>query len=619
MTKKVGIKVVLEGNLPEQFKKVAITGKKSMGIVTKSAKKATGAIKSMGSSLFSLKGLIAGAGIGLLTKKITDLTLAQAQLQDESIKMARSLGIAVEDLTALRRSAQLGGAETATLDAGMRRLSRNLFDASRGIGEAKIALDAMGIASTNTDGTLRNTVDVLNDVSDSFSEMEDGTLKSARAQLLFGKSGVQLINTLNVGSDALREQAEEAERLGVIFSGESAKGAEAFNDAVLDLGNSIDGAFRSTLEDILPKLTPLIKELTTDIAENKDDIKEFGESLFGLFKKSIPVIKSVAGLIAETVEGWDELLYRMSGGGNFEAIAELANEQYKVTKELKEQEAILEKFEKSGFVPPSVLANVNALDSKLFDIKGKLQELQGGGTKTAEESPEVITNQVVKAKITEDNDEHRGKEEDADIEWMRKNAEAQRAFELKKFGVRTEYAKKQKEINDEVAESELRGVMTNASAIISANRAIFGDNKISATNDILMRGAQGVQRAFSDLAPPYSYIQAGAVTAMTTANVAKVNGLSFADGGYIEGAGSGRSDSINANVSAGEAVIKADIVAQNGGREWVNATNAGASTGNTYNINVSGGMGSNNAELAQMVANEVRRIENDRIGSEVMV
>ena len=63
-----------------------------------------------------------------------------------------------------------------------------------------------------------------------FSEMPDGVLKAAKAQEIFGRSGKNLINTLNQGSDALKNQIAEAEALGVAFSQEAGEQAEAFND-----------------------------------------------------------------------------------------------------------------------------------------------------------------------------------------------------------------------------------------------------------------------------------------------------------------------------------------------------------------------------------------------------
>jgi hypothetical protein len=501
MAKKVGIKVELDGNFTSSMKKLGTTTESSLKKINAGAKKTTGAFKKLGSSIFSLKGLIAGVGVGLLVKKLTDLTLAQADLQDETIKTARAIGIEVEELTSLRRSAELGGASVGELDNGIKRLSRNIFDAAEGVGDGAKAFDALGVAVVDNEGNLRATQDVLLDVADAFKDLDDGTLKNAQSQLLFGKSGGKLINTLNQGSEAIIRQRKEAEALGIIFSKEAAEDAEKFNDALTDLGNAFDGAFRGVAEELLPKVTPLVKELTNYIVDNKESFVEFGDSLFNLFNDAIPVIQSVTEGIGETVKGWDELISRFQSTAYLEELTELSTAQFKVTKELKEQEEILKRFEASGFIPPSIQANVDALDSRLFDIKGKLEELRGSQlTDTGAE--EVEKNEEKNSIISEQNTEFRTAEEEANLEFEKKFFLAAQDRLNKTATLKSKIATDDKKRDEQALKENIDLTLRGAAIANQAAKDILGDNKASALADIGISTARGIQRAFGDFPFP---------------------------------------------------------------------------------------------------------------------
>jgi len=609
MADKVGIEINLKGNVNNALKQVGKTAKTTFSGIGKVAKKATQGIKNLGKSIFSLKGLIAGAGLGLLTKKIVDLTLAQAELQDETIKSSRALGVQVEELSSLRRSAQLGGASVATMDAGLRRLSKNIADSVKGIGDGVDVFRDYNIELTDADGNLRKTTDVLNDVADAFQRTEDGTLKSARAQLLFGKSGVNLINTLNGGSEALREQRKEAERLGIIFSSEAAKDAEKFNDAVLDLGNALSGAFRETLEDILPRLTPLIKELTTDIADNIGSIKEFGTSLFNAFDSALPAIKNVGIEIKNTTKWWLDFITEIGETSRIGRITDLSVKLAKVTSELKEQQEVLDAFKGTGFIPPAVQSNVEALKNRVRELKSELTELRdvstGGSGGDSEGSPAVERKTQEISELDQLTTDQREKEAQKDLEFQKKQAEEQRAFELKKWSIKTEFEKKKQKQIKATADLEKRLTLQTASLAVSTLKEVFGENKAFAVADIIINTARGIQRSFADLPFPFNGIQAGLIGATGAAQLAKVNGAKFADGGFVQGAGSGRSDSINAQLSDGEFVINAQSTNDN--REILEAINSGQNVAPNINVNITAGAGTDLDSLAQTVTNAVQR------------
>lgn len=169
---------------------------------------------------------------------------------DEMGKLAARTGIAVQDIAGLQLAFQLGGAESGVFASSMAKLSKQIVEGNE-------AFKRLGIETRNTDGSIRGVKDILYDTADAFSEMEDGTAKSAMAMEIFGKSGAELIPVLNAGSDGLREMDEMARKLGLSMSQEAAANAEKFNDTLDLIGMGLQGVGRQVAGQILPTLASL--------------------------------------------------------------------------------------------------------------------------------------------------------------------------------------------------------------------------------------------------------------------------------------------------------------------------------------------------------------------------
>lgn len=153
---------------------------------------------------------------------------------DELSKLSQKTGVAVERLSELGYAAKLSDVTTEGLATGLRQLAKSIDEGAKGF-------ERIGVATRNSDGTLRGTDDVLLDVAESFSTLADGAAKSALAQELFGRSGADLIPLLNAGRAGLAAYADEARRAGVVISGETARAAEEFNDNMTRLRANLEG------------------------------------------------------------------------------------------------------------------------------------------------------------------------------------------------------------------------------------------------------------------------------------------------------------------------------------------------------------------------------------------
>jgi len=140
-------------------------------------------------------------------------------------KMSKRVGVSVEFLSEFGFVAELAGTSIEALEPGFKRAAKAMNDASIGLESASRGFDALGISVTDNQGKLRVMDELIFEVSDKFSMMTDETRKVAIAQDIFGRGGALMIPILNQGTAAIREQIQEAKRLGISWTAEAAKGA----------------------------------------------------------------------------------------------------------------------------------------------------------------------------------------------------------------------------------------------------------------------------------------------------------------------------------------------------------------------------------------------------------
>jgi hypothetical protein len=274
----------------------------------KGAKDAQSSMEKLGSNLkkagLAIGAALAGAivGVGVAVKGAIDEA-------DKLGKLAQSVGVPVEELSALKHAADLSGVSLETLGKGLGRLSRNMVEAAQGLQTPKRAFDILGISIKNTDGQLKTVSEILPEIAGKFAAMRDGPEKTALAMQLLGRAGADLIPLLNAGKDGLVAMIVEARELGLVISTKTAKAAEAFNDNLTRLGSLIKGVFL---------------QVTAELA---DDLRTISD-LFVRFAKDGDTAKQVAEFIANSLrliirEGASVILFFQRLGAELSALKTL--------------------------------------------------------------------------------------------------------------------------------------------------------------------------------------------------------------------------------------------------------------------------------------------------------
>jgi hypothetical protein len=263
----------------------------------------SGTFGKLTSRLPSIKALSVGAGVAVagMGAAILKMTKDMAVAGDEARKMSQALGFTTEGLQEFQHAAAIGGVEAGDFQNAMRKLSKTMVDASDGLTTYQRVYDRLNISVKDSTGIMKSNEQILMEVADRFSTMENGVIKTAAATDLFGRSGAKLIPLLNEGSEGMEKLRQEARDLGIVISDDAARNSELFNDTMLRLKSSFVGLRNEIASKTMPIITGLADRLKDFIVDNRDEIVDFG-------KKFLMVMGNIAEKgafgVAILVDAW---------------------------------------------------------------------------------------------------------------------------------------------------------------------------------------------------------------------------------------------------------------------------------------------------------------------------
>ncbi len=258
-----------------------------------------GAAGGLVSGLQTLMPLATGAGMVAMAKGAIDAA-------DNMNDLSQKTGVSVERLSQFQQAAEKSGTSIEGVGGALIKLNRGLVD-----GKAQEALQGIGISATDAAGKLKPTDQILLEVSKKFAAMPDGAQKSALAMQLFGKSGADLIPMLNMGDQAIKD-------LAVTMTGDFAKGADEFNDKMVDLqtgmaqlGVSLGTALMPFLSATTDALVGMVNAFNALPGPLQGIIAGVGLLVisFGLLAPAIASVIQIAGALSglqlgATIAGW---------------------------------------------------------------------------------------------------------------------------------------------------------------------------------------------------------------------------------------------------------------------------------------------------------------------------
>ena len=241
-------------------------------------------------------GKVAGAAIGVsvvgAAAGLAALTKAAIDNADALDNMSQRIGVSVEALSRLQYAAKLSDTSIESLQTGFRTLANNMVAGSD-------AFAKLGISITNTDGSMRSSVEIFTEIADRFAGMENGALKSALAVDIFGRSGLDLIPLLNEGSAGLAKFNKQSDEVGNTISTKTAKAAAAFNNTLDQISLTIDGVVNKVMVAALPALQSLADKLASP---------EFAEAAANFGVAIVEQLSAIIEWLGKVEERWAQFV-----------------------------------------------------------------------------------------------------------------------------------------------------------------------------------------------------------------------------------------------------------------------------------------------------------------------
>lgn len=192
-------------------------------------------------------------------------------------KASKAAGVGAEFLQEFRFAAEQSGVSLQGADDSLRRFGRRIGEfANSGGGPAAKALEALNIELRDTEGNLRSTEVIFNDVVRGLEGVESTTQRAALAAQLFGDDfGPKLVPLLEQGIDGINRLRQEAKDVGVVLSEDVIQNAVKTGDEFSKVSRILSVQFA----DAIVNLSPLLTDFATGVGLAAKNVGEFFDSL----------------------------------------------------------------------------------------------------------------------------------------------------------------------------------------------------------------------------------------------------------------------------------------------------------------------------------------------------
>lgn len=234
-------------------------------------------------------------------KKLYELVNQVAELGEETLRTSIKLGIGAEALQELQYAANQAGTSAGSLQAGLRFLARNASAAANGSGDAAKEFESLGINVNDAHGQLKPMELLMGEVSDALKGMTNKTERTAKAIKIFGRGGLEMLPFLVEGSAKIKEQREEAEKLGGVMGDDLLEQSERYIQMQKKLSFAWAGIRNLIAKSLLPVFESVVETMKDWLLANREMIQKGLPAFIGY---AVRLVKVLADLVIMAGRGW---------------------------------------------------------------------------------------------------------------------------------------------------------------------------------------------------------------------------------------------------------------------------------------------------------------------------
>ncbi len=275
------------------------------------------------------------------------LASESASMLDTVDKMSQKIGISREAYQEWDYILSQSGADVSGLQTSIKTLSTAASEAKDGTAEYKDEFDRLGVSVVDTDGNLKDSETLFNEVFDALSDMTDQTQRTATASKLLGKSATELAPAMNSGSDAIEDMRDSAHDLGLVMSDEAVNAGVSYADALDQLERQMKSLKTRALLPLISTINSVASAITGQENES-DTLNSTSAKLETAFEDLKTANDNYNKVITESADQTDILTQAMIAQASASrqlALSELAKSYRDIGTEMEESKAKLESLQ----------------------------------------------------------------------------------------------------------------------------------------------------------------------------------------------------------------------------------------------------------------------------------
>lgn len=222
---------------------------------------------------------------------------AYADRGDRIAKTSRLVGLSAKEYQALDSAARHAGMRTEEMDAALRKLNVTLFKARSGDAAALKPFESLLPKALSA---YKDNSEIIRALAGSYAKLESAEQRAFVSQSLFGEGGLRMSELLSQGEESLGKYIDGYE---AAFSDEGARNAEAFNDSLQDMRESVDALKMSVAQELFPVFTETFASVRAFLKsdEGKEKFAAIKSAVVGLVDKVLPKIPKALDIALSVV------------------------------------------------------------------------------------------------------------------------------------------------------------------------------------------------------------------------------------------------------------------------------------------------------------------------------
>lgn len=266
---------------------------------------AAGNISSKTKAISGTAGGILGAALG---------SAVSAGLSADDINtMSKQSGFTTEQIQIWEYAADRVDVSVSDIVKSAQKMKKNMVSTSS---DVTAAWQRLGVSVTDSNGNLRNSSAVFDEVVQALAGVENETERDTLAMTLFGKSADSLAGLLDDGGEAFRQFGQEAKDAGLILDQDALNKANEFNDAIDTLKAQSAGTFAAIGTEIAGMLLPFMDDLGEAVSGALEWLRSLDEDqlkMLGTVLLVIAGISPVFGIISSIASGVSSVTDAING------------------------------------------------------------------------------------------------------------------------------------------------------------------------------------------------------------------------------------------------------------------------------------------------------------------